>query len=238
MRPTSEARRPDPERGVLADFRTVAREGGGRPGLHPLGLGGRRDGLLLAPEAAEGGQKLPLLVMLHGAGASATDVLPMVEEPARERGVLALLPESRGQTWDMIRRAFDGDVVFLGKALSTVAARYAVDPARVAIAGFSDGASFALSLGLVNGALFSDLIAFSPGFMAPTRDEDDPRIFIRHGRDDPVLPVERCSRRLVRELAALGHDLDYAEFTGGHVVRMDDVRAAFDRFLGGPPAPG
>lgn len=36
-------------------------------------------------------------------------------------------------------------------------------------AGFSDGASYALSLGLPNGNLFSHIVAFSPGFMrAPT----------------------------------------------------------------------
>jgi phospholipase/carboxylesterase len=35
----------------------------------------------------------------------------------------------------------------------------------VALGGFSDGASYALSLDLTNGDLFASLIAFSPGFI-------------------------------------------------------------------------
>lgn len=41
----------------------------------------------------------------------------------------------------------------------------AIDPAHVAIGGFSDGASCALSLGLVNGDLFTHVMAFSPGLV-------------------------------------------------------------------------
>ena len=33
--------------------------------------------------------------------------------------------------------------------------------------GFSDGASYALSLGAANGDLFTHIAAFSPGFMRP-----------------------------------------------------------------------
>jgi phospholipase/carboxylesterase len=45
--------------------------------------------------------------------------------------------------------------------------RYAVDPARLAVGGFSGGASYALSLGSDTGHLFTYVLAFSPGFMAP-----------------------------------------------------------------------
>jgi poly(3-hydroxybutyrate) depolymerase len=42
-----------------------------------------------------------------------------------------------------------------------------VDPQRICVSGFSDGASYALSLGLANGDLFTHVAAFSPGFMRP-----------------------------------------------------------------------
>ncbi len=42
-----------------------------------------------------------------------------------------------------------------------------VDTTRIALGGFSNGASYALSLGVYNGDLFSALLAFSPGFYAP-----------------------------------------------------------------------
>jgi predicted esterase len=108
---------------------------------------------------------------------------------------------------------------------------FGIDPARIAIAGFSDGASYALSLGLINGALFSHIIAFSPGFALPTRSEDAPSIFISHGREDAVLPIERCGRRIAVRLRGLGHSVAYREFAGGHVVPADIVEAAFQRFL-------
>ncbi len=107
-----------------------------------------------------------------------------------------------------------------------------VDPERIAIGGFSDGASYALSLGLINGELFSNILAFSPGFAAPAEITDSPRIFISHGTEDRVLPIERCSRRLVSTFQRTGFDLDYREFPGGHVVPTEMLDAAFERFLG------
>jgi predicted esterase len=41
--------------------------------------------------------------------------------------------------------------------LSFVFDAYPVDPERIAVSGFSDGASYALSLGLINGTLFSQV---------------------------------------------------------------------------------
>jgi hypothetical protein len=56
-----------------------------------------------------------------------------------------------------------------------------VDPTRLAVGGFSDGTSYALSLGLTNGDLFSHVLAFSPGFAVPARRRGRPRLFLSHG---------------------------------------------------------
>jgi len=74
-------------------------------------------------------------------------------------------PDSRGRTWDAIEGRMGPDVEFIDTALRSVFAHVRVNPARVAMAGFSDGASYALGLGLANGDLFSHVIAFSPGFV-------------------------------------------------------------------------
>jgi phospholipase/carboxylesterase len=201
-------------------------------GVVPIGLGTGRDGLVHLPSSARRDAPLPLLVMLHGAGASAFHVMPMVSDCAERLAVLILAPDSRGATWDVIRREYGPDVAFLDRALNGLFRTRAVDPERIAIAGFSDGASYALSLGLINGGLFSDILAFSPGFAAPTRTEDAPRIFISHGREDPVLPIERCGRRVAKGLKQVGYDVDYREFSGGHVVPTEIIEAAFRRFVG------
>ncbi|GJD66696.1 alpha/beta hydrolase [Methylobacterium frigidaeris] len=107
-----------------------------------------------------------------------------------------------------------------------------VGPQRITVAGFSDGASYALSLGLANGDLVRDVLAFSPGFAAPARRQGAPRIFISHGRQDPVLPFERCGDRLAAALVQSGYDVAYRPFNGGHVVPTEIAEAAFRRFLG------
>ena len=83
----------------------------------------------------------------------------------------------------------------LDAALAEVFDRFRVDGERVAIAGFSDGATYALSLGIINGDLFKEIIAFSPGFIISSARKPlgAPRIFISHGTEDPVLPISQMS---------------------------------------------
>jgi phospholipase/carboxylesterase len=200
-------------------------------GTRPLGAGGKRDGLLCIPRVIAADRPAPLLVMLHGAGGAAANVMPMVADTAEAHGTVILAPDSRDVTWDVIHKDYGEDVAFLDRALAEVFRVCPIDPARIAIAGFSDGASYALSLGLLNGALFRGIIAFSPGFALPTQSEDRPAIFISHGREDPVLPIERCGRRIAVRLRSLGYAVDYREFVGGHVVPTEMVDAAFRRLL-------
>jgi phospholipase/carboxylesterase len=152
-------------------------------------------------------------------------------ETAAARGYLILAPDSRRQTWDVILGGYGADVAFLDQALVQTFERQAVDPGRIAVAGFSDGASYALSIGIINGELFSDILAFSPGFMAPMSEAGSPRVFISHGVRDGVLPIDACSRRLAPKLREAGYDLDYREFDGGHEVPPEMVTAAVARFL-------
>jgi phospholipase/carboxylesterase len=128
----------------------------------------------------------------------------------------------------VIRGGYGPDVAFLEQALSAVFARFAVGP--LAVSGFSDGASYALSIGLANGDLFGHVLAWSPGFMAPPDLAGRPRVFVSHGTDDRVLPIDRCSRRLVPVLRADGYDVRYEEFEGGHVVPPDVLAASLDWF--------
>jgi phospholipase/carboxylesterase len=201
-------------------------------GTNPIGLGSGRDGLVHIPVSADPGEPRPLLIMFHGAGASASDVMPMIAETAERHSVMVLAPDSRGATWDVLQRDYGPDVAFLDDALDRVFQNRAVDVGHIALAGFSDGGSYALSLGLINGELISDVLAFSPGFMAPTRTEDAPRFFISHGLEDPVLPIERCGRLVASALQRAGYDVAYSEFSGGHVVPTDMIEAGFRRFLG------
>jgi phospholipase/carboxylesterase len=195
------------------------------PGLHPLGMGGGRDGRLRVPPSPPGGGgPVPLIAMLHGHGGTAERVLRHIVPIAD--AALVLLPESLGATWDVLEGGYGPDVARLDAALARVFADWPVDPARLAVAGFSDGASYALSLAVMNGGLFTRCLAFSPGFVAPLRFEGKPRLFLSHGTEDAVLPVAHCSRRLVPKLQRAGYPVHYLEFAGGHEVPEAVAREA------------
>lgn len=200
-------------------------------GLGPLGLDRARDGFLYVPEGYRAGQPAPLVLMLHGAGADGRQMLSVLTPLADANGCLILAPDARGRTWDMLVDEYGPDVRFIDRALGHVFARYTIDPAHLAIGGFSDGASYALSLGLINGHLFTHVLAFSPGFMAPTRERDAPRFFVAHGLRDQVLPIERTSRRVVPNLRRAGYEVEYREFEGGHEVPLEIAQQAIGLLL-------
>jgi len=186
-------------------------------GKSALRLGGTRDAILIMPSVIPAAP-LPLIVMLHGAGGSADRFLQRFGTLPDEAGPPMLFVDSRGQTWDGIRGGFGADVDFLDGALEKVFGMVAVDPNRLALGGFSDGATYALSLGLVNGDLFPRIVAFSPGFLVDGEFRGKPRVFISHGTADDILPIDRCSRVIVPGLKKRGYDVTFKEFEGGHEV--------------------
>ena len=210
----------------------------GSSGLHPLKLDGQRDGILYVPTSYRGDRPAPLILMLHGAGGDAEGALKILHHLVDSVGALVLAVDSRRQTWDVIMGAYGPDVAFIDQALAQTFSRYAIDPHRVGVAGFSDGASYALSLGIMNGDLFTQVLAFSPGFMAPVRQVGEPQIFISHGTQDGVLPIDRCSRKLVPQLKAANYNVLYQEFEGPHTVPTAIAQAALQWFTTElPPGP-
>src|SRR5262249_14112183 len=110
-----------------------------------LGLGNAaRDGVVQSPSKIPDGP-LPLLLFLHGATQSGAGMMRRIGPAADQAGVAVLAPDSRGTTWDAIRERFGDDVAFLNRALEHVFERLPVDPARLAIGGFSRGAPSAVS---------------------------------------------------------------------------------------------
>ncbi len=193
-------------------------------GLHPLGLDGKRDGFLYVPKTYQVDRPAPLILMLHGAGGDAEGALKIIRTLADPVGAIILAVDSRQQTWDIIISRYGSDITFIDRALAQTFSAYAIEPSRIAIGGFSDGASYALSVGITNGDLFTHIIAFSPGFLAPANHIGKPEIFISHGEWDNVLPIDRCSRRIVPQLQQKGYKVTYREFNGFHTVPREIAR--------------
>lgn len=166
------------------------------------------------------------MIFLHGATHDSNEALEAMQSQAESGGFLLLAPESRGTTWDAIRGDFGDDVEFISRAVESVFHQCAVDSGHITVAGFSDGATYALSLGLANGDLFSRVIAFSPGFIVPAAPNGKPQIFIAHGTRDRILPIDQTSRRIVPKLQDGGYIVSYHEFDGPHAMSRDMIEKA------------
>jgi phospholipase/carboxylesterase len=200
-------------------------------GLQPLGLGGERDGVRYVPAGYRPERPAPVVLMLHGATGNGRRTVESLLTLADEFGLILVAPDSRLRTWDVLHGGFGPDIAFIDAALTDTFDSYAVDPARIAAEGFSDGASYALSIGIGNGDLFTHVLAFSPGFLAPPGQEGTPRLFISHGRQDQVLPIDYCSRRFVPGLRRAGYDVTYQEFDGPHRTPPEIARMGIEWFL-------
>lgn len=201
-------------------------------GMQPLGLGFGRDGFMYVPATYLRNKPTPLLVLLHGATQDSSlwsrgPLAKLFDNPP----IVVVAPDSRERTWDLSLGGYGPDVRFIDEALALAFRKCNIDPARIALGGFSDGASYALSLGISNGDLFSALIAFSPGYISPARRKGTPRIFVAHGTQDQILPIEQTSRTIVPELKEAGFDVHYEEFEGPHTVTVREMTGAIRWFV-------
>lgn len=188
-------------------------------GLRTLPVDGKRDSYLYVPASYRVAAPAPLVLLLHGAGGHAHDGLAILRALADRAGLIIAAPASSESTWDIItRKAYGDDLNLVERSLDYVFREYAIDGSHVAIGGFSDGASYALTLGLANGDLFTHVMAFSPGFIGHMVSRGEPKIFMSHGTEDEILPVNPCSRSIEKQLRRLEYDLTYVEFDDGHMI--------------------
>ena len=190
-----------------------------------------RDATLYIPKSYQPGVPMPVMMMLHGfagTGEGVRGMFPLAEE----FGVIMIAPESRGLTWGRSIPGFDDDVRYLGPAYRHVAGMVDIDETRVALGGVSDGAGYALSMGLAYGDSFNHLVIFMAGQMIPYRNQGKPKIFMAHGVDDTQMPIDKTARIYVPKLKAEGYEVTYHEYQGGHRVPPAEIRAAFEWFAG------
>jgi phospholipase/carboxylesterase len=143
--------------------------------------------------------------------------------------------DSRYYTWDLILGGYGSDLRALDMALQYTFSHCNIDPQHIAICGFSDGASYALSLGISNGHIFTHLMGYSPGMII--QDEPivgKPKVYISHGTDDQDLPIEVSRELIYPTLIDMGYDVNYYEFRGGHTIPASVIQKSLDWFLENP----
>ncbi len=202
------------------------------PGRHELEFDEGRNAVLVVPDDLDITAPVPLFVMFHGAGGEANRVLPHLVRHARSRRFLLLVPQSMYPTWDIVIGGHGPDLERLQAALARVATHFAIDPQRLAFAGFSDGGSYALSTGITNGDIASHVIGLSAGFMNTFSQNGAPKVFIAHGRNDSQLSMEATATPHAKRLLDAGYDLTLLPFDGDHVIVPWVVERAVEFFMG------
>ncbi|MDE2769420.1 MAG: dienelactone hydrolase family protein [Chloroflexota bacterium] len=195
----------------------------------------------------------PTLVLLHGRGDSAAGILPLayeferddllvlsVQAPLALGGVMAggyewyRLREPRRLDETTLRASLDA----LAEFLEMVKASYPVDPERVVLLGFSQGAVMSLGAQALGPESVAGVIALSGYF--PIEVESDAvnlvgaPAFVAHGVHDDIIPVE-AGRRTRDLLERHGVDLTYREYPIAHSVsaeEMAEARAWLNQLLG------
>ena len=172
----------------------------------------------------------PLLVALHGAGGEPANVLAAWRTHADAHGIVLMIPRSVKGTWDMVedlksrlgaemnvQPRFGKDLQGIDDSLADLFSRVAIDPGQIGLMGFSDGASYALSVGTANPKLFGTVIALSPGHSFTVGFDKSQRIFIAHGERDQVLPFSNA-RAIAARLRGRGMNIRFEPFDGRHEV--------------------
>ena len=197
-------------------------------GLRPLNLGASRDGQLFVPSTYSPAKPIPLVVLFHGFGGASGNWFGSYDDRGEAAGYAMLAIDSRLADWDLNLAGYGSDLTFLNQALAFTFDRVAIDPDRMAVAGFSAGAAYALGIGLTNGDFFSKVIAYTPVDMSGIDAHGTPRVFVSHGTRDGTAPPELSSRQFVGQLRAAGYDVEFIQFDGGHLVPQRISDHAFE----------
>jgi phospholipase/carboxylesterase len=184
------------------------------------------------PESAVALESIPLFVFLHGAGRTIDPYLQAFKPLCDHAKVMWLAPYSDYGTWDAIHGEFGPDRIGIDRALQWVFNRVPVNPAKIIMSGFSDGATYALAMGRANGDLFNKIVAFAPGDLLEVTPVGLPPIAIAHGNEDPILSFNYAWDSIAPRLRAAGHAVEFHSFSGGHAVSLVAATAQIN-LLGG-----
>ena len=186
----------------------------------------------------------PLLLLLHGVGSNEADLFGLAPEldgrffVVSARGPITLGPGAYG--WFHVAFTPQGPAIIpqeaeesrraLLRVIDELVAAYEVDPRRVYLMGFSQGAIMSLSVALTRPDKVAGVAAMSgrllpevrPLIAAPEELEGLP-ILLVHGTADQVLPIQ-YGREARDQLAQLPVALTYREYPMGHYVSPESLR--------------
>jgi phospholipase/carboxylesterase len=196
--------------------------------------------VLLTPEEIDPARRYPLVTVLHGAGRQDELLVRACRGEPERRQALFFVPRSVRPTWDLIAGDERPDLDFLQWAYDLIYRRYPVDPERQALLGYSDGASYALSVGLSNPSVFRAVMGWAAGFAAIDDtnlqpEAPKPPVLLEYGTHDELFPFDRIALPMRAELERLGYQVEFRVDEGGrHWPSGSFQREALDWFFSEP----
>jgi len=180
------------------------------------------------------------LILLHGRGASAQEIL-FLGELLDLPGFAVLAPQATGNTWypQRFMTPIAGNQPWLDSALRLVADLIAyiqnagIPKERVVLGGFSQGACLASEFVVRNARRYGGLLAFSGGLIGPPGTEwsypgslEGTPAFLGCSDRDPHIPLERV-HETAGVLARYGADVSTKIYPNlAHTVHPDEIERA------------
>ncbi len=192
--------------------------------------------VLLTPDEIDDDRTYPLITVLHGAGRQDEMLLKGCQGEPERRQAFFLIPRSLHMTWDLIALGVSGgaaldpaagsptserpDLDFLEYAYDLIWRRFPVDPERQGLLGYSDGASYGLSLGLSNPDIFRAVMAWAAGFLAIDGNAipegaRKPPIYLEYGTHDELFDFDQVAKPMRHNLLELGYEVSFHADQGG-----------------------
>ena len=181
--------------------------------------------ILLTPDEIDPERRYPLFTVLHGAGRQDEMLAKAYRNEPEKRQAFFLIPRSVAPTWDLIASEGREDLDFLEYAYDLIYRRFPIDPLQQVLVGYSDGASYAMSVGLCNSTSFAALIGWAAGFIVldpPTAEqfevgipEPKPRIYLEYGTHDELFDFDTVAIPNRDRLMGAGFDVTFSVDEGG-----------------------
>jgi phospholipase/carboxylesterase len=176
--------------------------------------------VLLTPSEIDPGRRYPLFTVLHGAGRQDKMLVKACRNEPDHRDAFFLVPRSIEPTWDLIVGGDRCDLDFLEFAYDLIYRRYPIDPARQVLIGYSDGASYALSLAISNPGIFDAALCWAAGFAMYDGENTEsgtskPDIYLEYGTHDELFSFEQVALPMQQNLERAGYRVKFSVDEGG-----------------------
>lgn len=188
------------------------------------------------------------LILLHGRGSTAHDMLSMAAEFEVD-GLALFAPQAAHRSWypysfmapDVQNQtALDAALAQVGNVVAQIE-RAGIPAGKIFFMGFSQGACLTLEYLARNAKAYGGAVAFTGGLIGDTLDPSrysgdfqGTSILVTTGDPDPHVPVSRVEAS-VSELERLGAEVTFQVYPGrAHTISRPEINRANELFQGKP----